>query len=155
MAAEDQQQTTKTSSGSKNKSSLCWQHRLFGKLIRCNQINNRQCGKPFDASTLLLDDDSQSNSEIIGIYFSFINSSGSCDEFTHQLVELYNQVNSIDSSKICEEVIYSKRKKFEIVHVVLWNDGTDVIDLDESFKNYVADLPWLAVCNRDYERKVN
>lgn len=48
-----------------------------------------------------------------------------------------------------------KRKRLEVVHVVLWSNVTDVLDFDESFRAHITDLPWLAVPNRDYERKVS
>lgn len=124
---------------------LCWQHRLFGKqLARCSHINDTR--KSIDsAAATLVHEDGRPACEIVGMYFSFVNPGATCDDFTRQLVELYASVNSGGE----------KRKRLEVVHVVLWSNVTDVLDFDESFRAHVADLPWLAVPNRDYERKVS
>lgn len=140
---------------------LYWQHRLFGKqLARCNQVNDVG-RKSIDSATTasLVHEDGRPACEIIGMYFSFVNPGATCDDFTRQLVELYTNVNAgADSNNSgggggggeCD-----RRKKFEVVHVVLWSNVTDVLDFEESFRAHVADLPWLVVPNRDYERKVN
>lgn len=142
-----------------NTRSIIWQQRLFGKqLLRCNQMNNFN----YDIDKLscidvsnFVDDSGVSMCEVIGIYFSFINPSATCDDFTKQLTELYANVNSIDASNgDYGDKELNKRKRFEVVHIVLWNNVADVLDFNESFKNHVAELPWLAVPNQDYERKV-
>ena len=170
-----------------NTSGLCWQERLFGKqLLQCNQINHHhQVADTTSASALrdvssVLGNESGSTTnnhkcQVIGVYFSFINSGGTCDEFTRQLIELYASVNSCrnnrrtngEASSTRENSTLSeindkqdssdddcRRKRFQVVHVVLWSNVTDVLDCDESFRNHVLDLPWLAVPNHDYERKV-
>ncbi|XP_015191272.1 PREDICTED: nucleoredoxin-like [Polistes dominula] len=143
---------------------ICWQHRLFGKqLTRCNQINSQDT-KPCDASGSLIDEDGSTACDVIGVYFSFINPGATCDDFTRQLVELYANVNAVHagtdaispaSGASTENTNKGRerRKRFEVVHVVLWSNVADVLDFEESFRNHVADLPWLAVPNRDYERK--
>lgn len=125
---------------------LCWQHRLFGKqLVRCSHVNDTR--KSIDsAAATLVHEDGRSACEIVGMYFSFVNPGATCDDFTRQLVELYTSVNGSSGGG-------EKRKRFEVVHVVLWSNVTDVLDFDESFRAHVTDLPWLAVPNRDYERK--
>ncbi|KAK0084821.1 hypothetical protein PV326_006137 [Microctonus aethiopoides] len=142
-----------------NTRSIIWQQRLFGKqLLRCNQMKNFN----YDIDKLscidvsnFVDDLGVSMCEVIGIYFSFINPSATCDDFTKQLTELYANVNSIDASNgDYSDKELNKRKRFEVVHIVLWNNVADVLDFNESFKNHVAELPWLAVPNQDYERKV-
>ncbi|XP_014468776.1 PREDICTED: nucleoredoxin-like [Dinoponera quadriceps] len=125
----------------------CWQHRLLGKqLARCSQVNNARDAKtkPLDATASLVTEDGRPVCEIIGMYFSFVNPGATCDDFTRQLVELYASVNADNGER---------RKRFEVVHVVLWSNVTDVLDFEESFRAHVADLPWLAVPNNDYERK--
>lgn len=130
----------------------CWQHRLFGKqLVRCSQINDRMSIDSAAAS--LVHEDGRPACEIIGMYFSFVNPDATCDDFTRQLIDLYASVNGAQTTG--NNAIDEKKKKFEVVHVVLWSNMTDVLDFDESFRAHVADLPWLAVSNRDYERKVN
>lgn len=127
----------------------CWQHRLLGKqLARCSQVNNARDAKtkPLDATASLVNEDGRPVCEIIGMYFSFVNPGATCDDFTRQLVELYASVNADNGER---------RKRFEVVHVVLWSNVTDVLDFEESFRAHVADLPWLAVPNNDYERKVS
>ncbi|KAG5321355.1 NXN protein, partial [Pseudoatta argentina] len=126
---------------------LCWQHRLFGKqLARCNYVNDTR--KSIDsAAATLVHEDGRPACEIVGMYFSFVNPGATCDDFTRQLVELYASVNGGGGGS------GEKKKKFEVVHVVLWSNVTEVLDFDESFRIHVADLPWLAVLNRDYERK--
>ncbi|XP_034945696.1 nucleoredoxin-like isoform X2 [Chelonus insularis] len=134
--------------------SIPWQQRLFGKnLLYCNQIK-----KPDDDSksssvdvSSFISESGGSTCEVIGVYFSFINASATCDEFTKQLSDLYAHVNSIVA--INGDSDSRQKKRFEVVHVVLWSNVTDVLDFDESFKNHVADLPWLVVPNEDYERK--
>ncbi|XP_012231659.2 nucleoredoxin-like [Linepithema humile] len=130
---------------------LYWQHRLFGKqLARCSQVNDMK--KSIDSTaTSLIHEDGQPVCEIIGMYFSFVNPGATCDDFTRQLVELYSNVNGADNNGVGERG--ERRKRFEVVHVVLWSNVTDVLDFEESFRAHVADLPWLAVPNRDYERK--
>lgn len=125
---------------------LYWQHRLFGKqLARCSHVNDTR--KSIDsAAATLVHEDGRPTCEIVGMYFSFVNPGATCDDFTRQLVDLYASVNSGGGEK---------RKRLEVVHVVLWSNVTDVLDSDESFRAHVADLPWLAVPNRDYERKVS
>ena len=127
---------------------LCWQHRLFGKqLARCSYVNDTR--KSIDsAAATLVHEDGRPACEIVGMYFSFVNPGATCDDFTRQLVELYASVNGGGGGS------GEKKKKFEVVHVVLWSNVTEVLDFDESFRAHVADLPWLAVPNRDYERKV-
>lgn len=129
--------------------SLCWQHRLFGKqLVRCNQVNDAR--KSIESATAsLVHEDGRPACEIIGMYFSFVNPGATCDDFTRQLVELYTNVNGTDDG----DGERDKRKRFEVVHVVLWSNVTDVLDFEDSFRAHVADLPWLVVPNRDYERK--
>ncbi|EFN83931.1 nucleoredoxin [Harpegnathos saltator] len=129
--------------------STCWQHRLLGKqLARCSQVNNARDAKtkPLDATASLVNEDGRPVCEIIGMYFSFVNPGATCDDFTRQLVELYASVNADNGER-------ERRKRFEVVHVVLWSNVTDVLDFEESFRAHVADLPWLAVPNNDYERK--
>lgn len=140
---------------------VCWQHRLFGKqLSRCSQVN-QQDTKPCDASGMLVDEDGQPTCEVIGVYFSFINPGATCDDFTRQLLDLYTNVNSLSPSHTENDRDTEnstrgreRRKKFEVVHVVLWSNVADVLDFEESFRAHVAELPWLAVPNLDYERKV-
>ncbi|XP_043471792.1 nucleoredoxin-like [Leptopilina heterotoma] len=135
-----------------NTKSTSWQQRLFGKqLIRCNQINNQDI-KQYEVNSVLTNEDGQSLCDVIGVYFSFINPGATCDDFTRQLTELYNSVNN-NSSVTDENLEIIKRKRFEVVHVVLWSNVADVLDFDESFRNHITDLPWLAVPNKDYERK--
>lgn len=146
---------------------VCWQHRLFGKqLSRCSQVN-QQDTKPCDTSSTLVDEDSRPACEVIGVYFSFINPGATCDDFTRQLLDLYTNVNSPSSSSSSSTHMENdrdaenstrgreRRKKFEVVHVVLWSNVADVLDFEESFRAHVSELPWLAVPNLDYERKVN
>lgn len=133
---------------------LCWQHRLFGKqLARCSQLNDTKKSIDSATTTSLIHEDGQPACEIIGMYFSFVNPGATCDDFTRQLVELYSNVNSADNHVGVGER-GERRKRFEVVHVVLWSNVTDVLDFEESFRAHVADLPWLTVPNRDYERKV-
>ncbi|KAH0944448.1 hypothetical protein HN011_007617 [Eciton burchellii] len=133
------------------KSAMCWQHRLFGKqLARCNQINDTKMSID-SAAVSLVHEDGWPVCEIIGMYFSFVNPGATCDDFTRQLVELYASINSATDND--DGNSGDKRKRFEVVHVVLWSNVTDVLDFEESFRAHVADLPWLAVPNRDYERK--
>lgn len=130
---------------------LCWQQRLFGKqLVRCNQVNDAR--KSIDSTSIasLVHEDGRPACEIIGMYFSFVDPGATCDDFTRQLVELYTNVNGADGGGGERD-----RKRFEVVHVVLWSNVTDVLDFEDSFRAHVADLPWLVVPNRDYERKVN
>lgn len=141
---------------------VCWQHRLFGKqLSRCSQVN-QQDTKPCDASGTLVDEDGRPACEVIGVYFSFINPGATCDDFTRQLLDLYTNVNSSSSAHMENDRDAEnstrgreRRKKFEVVHVVLWSNVADVLDFEESFRAHVSELPWLAVPNLDYERKVN
>ncbi|XP_043275156.1 nucleoredoxin-like [Venturia canescens] len=154
---------------------VCWQQRLFGKqLLHCKQANKQQDSGPKlrEVSAALGGDCATTinpKCEVIGVYFSFINPGATCDDFTRQLAELYASVNNAagnqqaksngenaahggdTNNQDIEDV--NKRKKFEVVHVVLWSNVTEVLDFDESFRNHVADLPWLAVPNHDYERK--
>ncbi|XP_076379980.1 nucleoredoxin isoform X2 [Megalopta genalis] len=143
---------------------ICWQHRLFGKqLSRCSQVNHQQDTKPCDAGGSLVDEDGRPICEVIGVYFSFINPGATCDDFTRQLLELYASVNGggpqqqhtenndRDAENPGKE--RERRKRFEIVHVVLWSNVADVLDFEESFHAHVSELPWLAVPNLDYERK--
>jgi len=134
------------------KPAMCWQHRLFGKqLARCNQVNDAKMSID-SAAVSLVHEDGWPVCEIIGMYFSFVNPGATCDDFTRQLVELYASVNGVTDND--DGNGGDKRKRFEVVHVVLWSNVTDVLDFEESFRAHVADLPWLAVPNRDYERKV-
>lgn len=133
-------------------SNLSWQERLFGK-----QLINCKCngGKTIvDVNSFLNVKTGDSLCEVIGIYFSFINNGGNCDDFTKQLAELYDKVNFIKNNGDHGNGNDMKIKKFEIVHVVLWCNVTEVIDFEQSFHSHVSDLPWLAVSNQDYERKV-
>lgn len=142
---------------------VCWQHRLFGKqLSRCSQVN-QQDTKPCDASVTLGDEDGRPTCEVIGVYFSFINPGATCDDFTRQLLDLYTNVNSTSPSSSQAENDRDadnssrgreRRKRFEVVHVVLWSNAADVLEFEESFRAHVSELPWLAVPNLDYERKV-
>jgi len=134
---------------------LCWQHRLFGKqLARCSHVNDTR--KSIDsAAATLVHEDGRPVCEIVGMYFSFVNPGATCDDFTRQLVELYASVNDSGGGGGDSGDGGEKRKRLEVVHVVLWSNVTDVLDFDESFRAHVADLPWLAVPNRDYERKVS
>ncbi|CAK9828084.1 nxn [Anthophora retusa] len=139
--------------------SVCWQHRLFGKqLSRCSQVNQQDV-KLSVASGTLIDEDCQATCEVIGVYFSFINPGATCDDFTRQLLELYTNLNSSSScaenDRDAKTPVRGKerRKKFEVVHVVLWSNVADVFDFEESFRAHISDLPWLAVPNLDYERK--
>lgn len=144
----------KRKSASTGKPPMYWQYRLFGKqLVRCNQVNDTG-RKSIDSTTIptLVHDDGRPACEIIGMYFSFMNSGATCDDFTRQLVELYTNVNA-DSNNSGGGGEGDRRKRFEVVHVVLWSNVTDVLDFEESFRAHVADLPWLVVPNRDYERK--
>ncbi|EZA48862.1 Nucleoredoxin [Ooceraea biroi] len=131
------------------KPAMCWQHRLFGKqLARCNQVNDAKMSIDSAAASLVRED-GRPVCEIIGMYFSFVNPGATCDDFTRQLVELYADVNADTDAGGDRD----KRKRFEVVHVVLWSNVTDVLDFEDNFRAHVADLPWLAVPNRDYERK--
>ncbi|OAD52066.1 Nucleoredoxin [Eufriesea mexicana] len=140
---------------------VCWQHKLFGEeLLRCSQVN-QQDTKACGASGALVDEDDRPTCEVIGVYFSFINPSATCDDFTRQLVDLYTNVNSSSSS--CTENDRDaenssrgreRRKKFEVVHVVLQSNEGHVICCEESFRAHVADLPWLTVSNLDYGRNI-
>lgn len=164
MAACYSEQASSTSGNVTKKSSaaagkpVCWQQRLFGKqLSRCNQVN-QQDTKPCDASGSLVDEDGRPTCGVIGVYFSFINPGATCDDFTRQLLELYANVNSprAENDRDAENPgrQRERRKKFEVVHVVLWSNVADVLDFEESFRAHVCELPWLAVPNLDYERKV-
>ncbi|XP_054009014.1 nucleoredoxin-like isoform X2 [Hylaeus anthracinus] len=157
MAACYSEQASSTSGNVTKKSPaatakpVSWQHRLFGKqLSRCSQVN-QQDTKPCEASGSLVDDDGRPTCEVIGVYFSFINPGATCDDFTRQLLELYTNVNSAHTD--AENPGKERRKKFEVVHVVLWSNVADVLDFEESFRAHVSELPWLAVPNVDYERK--
>ncbi|XP_053987534.1 nucleoredoxin-like isoform X2 [Hylaeus volcanicus] len=157
MAACYSEQASSTSGNVTKKSPaatakpVSWQHRLFGKqLSRCSQVN-QQDTKPCEASGSLVDDDGRPTCEVIGVYFSFINPGATCDDFTRQLLELYTNVNSAHTD--AENPGKERRKKFEVVHVVLWSNVADVLDFEESFRTHVSELPWLAVPNVDYERK--
>lgn len=162
----------------------CWQQRLFGKLLlQCCQLNNQndQAWKLREVSAALGNESGSAKNpqcEVIGVYFSFINPGSTCDEFTRQLTELYASVNGATACKQTQfnsdyqqatardnstagEIniqdsnrVPSRKKKFEVVHVVLWSNVAEVLNFDESFHNHVADVPWLAVPNHDYERKV-
>lgn len=127
-----------------------WQQRVFGRqLLRCSQAANvtttesRLC----DVGKLLTSENDEPLCETIGVYFSFINPGATCDDFTKQLCELYGSVNGAAKDE-------DRKKRFEVVHVVLWSNVADVLDFQESFRAHVAELPWLAVPNDDYERKV-
>lgn len=121
-----------------------WQQRLFGKqLMRCSK---QQYVKTCDALT------DEASCDIVGVYFSFINAGATCDDFTKQLVKLHESVNNISETEN-GDAKKAIRKRLEVVHVVLWSN-VEVLNLDETFKNHVADLPWLAIPNHDYERKV-
>lgn len=112
-----------------------WQQRLLGKhLVRCNG----------PTAKLLTTDLLEPTCEVLGVYFSFVNPGAGCDDFTRHLVDLYSSVNKDP-----------KKKRFEVVHVLLWTNVHDVLDLEESFRKHVADLAWLAVPCDDYERKVS
>lgn len=137
---------------------LCWQHRLFGmQLARCSHVNDTRKSIDSAAAATLVHEDGRPACEIIGIYFSFVNPGATCDDFTRQLVELYASVNDggDGGGSGGGEGGGEKRKSLEVVHVVLWSNVTDVLDFDDSFRAHVADLPWLAVPNHDYERKVS
>ncbi|KAG8042700.1 hypothetical protein G9C98_005335 [Cotesia typhae] len=148
-----------------NGKSITWQQRLFGKQVhRCSEINtdnNKKFNSCIDVSAFVDETNGSSMCEIIGVYFSFINSSATCDEFTKQLTELYTNVNSVtasngdhlDDTKSNSTTLFGRKKKFEVVHIVLWSNVTDVLDFDQCFNNHVNDLPWLVVPNQDYERK--
>ncbi|XP_063973359.1 nucleoredoxin-like isoform X2 [Diachasmimorpha longicaudata] len=135
------------SSTSDNTRHQPWQQRLFGKqLLHCSDS-----GKLVDVNSALVGE-KVPVCDIIGVYFSFINPGATCDDFTRQLIDLYQNINAgvVVNGDHGEGV---KKRKFEVVHVVLWSNVADVLDFEESFRNHVADLPWLAVPNRDYERK--
>ncbi|XP_046735687.1 nucleoredoxin-like [Diprion similis] len=118
-----------------------WQQRVFGRqLVRCSQAESALC----DVGKVLANEGGEAACETIGVYFSFINPGATCDDFTRQLSELYGSVNAAPNAT---------KKRFEVVHVVLWSNVADVIDFQESFQGHVAELPWLAVPNDDYERK--
>ncbi|XP_012287386.1 nucleoredoxin [Orussus abietinus] len=131
-----------------------WQQRVFGKqLLQCNRVN--QDSKTKDINEVLRTEDGKSACEVIGVYFSFVNPGASCDDFTRQLTELYENVNGTLERKQEEGEGNNKprSRRLEVVHVVLWSNVADVLDFEESFKNHVADLPWFAVPNHDYDRK--
>lgn len=125
-----------------------WQQRLLGKhLVRCDQ----------SVKDKLPTSEVSQSSEVLGLYFSFVDPGASCDDFTRHLVDLYSNVNSSSSSSNGANDAASAagcKKRLEVIHVLLWSNVQDVIDLDESFRNHVAELPWLAVPSDDYERKV-
>lgn len=126
-----------------------WQQRLFGKqLLDCGDCHQ----KLVDVNNALVGDANAPVSGVIGVYFSFINTGATCDDFTRQLAGLYDTINT--NGALNGEGGDGVVKKFEVVHVVLWSNVADVVDFEESFSQHVADLPWLAVPNRDYERKV-
>lgn len=137
-----------------NNKKLSWQQRLFGKQLincKCNETNTF-----VDIKSFFDDNTGNTMCDVIGIYFSFINIGATCDDFTKQLAELYDNVNiNINKNNSNNENDMIKIKKFEVVHVVLWSNVTEVLDFDESFKNHINDLPWLAVPNQDYDRKVS
>ncbi|XP_046604934.1 nucleoredoxin-like isoform X1 [Neodiprion virginianus] len=118
-----------------------WQQRVFGRqLVRCNQADSALC----DVGKVFVNEGGEAACETIGVYFSFINPGATCDDFTRQLTELYGSVNAATNTA---------KKRFEVIHVVLWSNVADVIDFQESFQGHVAELPWLALPNDDYERK--
>lgn len=132
----------------------CWQHRLFGRqLARCGAGS----GNRRDPTFLVREDaDCRPVCETVAVYFSFVGPNATCDDFTRQLVELYASVNratTADDNDVDDND--GNGRRFEVVHVVLWSNASDVLDYDESFRDHVADLPWLAVPNHDYERKVS
>ncbi|XP_020295212.1 nucleoredoxin-like [Pseudomyrmex gracilis] len=142
--------TTTTTTTTVTGKPTCWQHRLFGKqLVRCSQVNDRMSIDSAAAS--LVHEDGRPACEIIGMYFSFVNPDASCDDFTRQLADLYASVNGAQTTG--NNAGDEKKKRFEVVHVVLWSNMNDMLDFEASFRAHVADLPWLAVPNRDYERK--
>ncbi|CAL7947003.1 unnamed protein product [Xylocopa violacea] len=159
QASSSSENVTKRSSAGAAKP-VCWQHKLFGKhLSQCSQLN-QQDTKPCDESGMLVDEDGRPTCEVIGVYFSFMNPSTASDDFTHQLLDLYTNVNSSTSHAENDRDAEStsrgveRRKKFEVVHVVLWYDAADVLDFEEKFRAYVSDLPWLTVPNLDYTRNI-
>ena len=154
-----------------------WQQRLLGKhLSRCrgcdggagddnNEDNDNNHGENDSAGgnkdrklpTMELTQDC----EVLGLYFSFVDPAASCDDFTRNLVELYESVNKDaggagdqENGDTGNNKKIKKKKRLEVVHVLLWSNVQDVVDLDESFRSHVAELPWLAVPSDDYERKV-
>ncbi|XP_048514023.1 nucleoredoxin-like [Athalia rosae] len=139
-----------------------WQQRVFGRqLVKCNQANSTatDSGRLRDVGKLLASENGEPLCETIGVYFSFINPGATCDDFTKQLTELYGSVNGAvckDDDKDCasEGERIQMKKRFEVVHVVLWSNVADVLDFEESFQGHVAELPWMAVPNDDYERKM-
>lgn len=118
----------------------CWQQRLFGKQLVCCGLDS---SKLYEVSAATVaQDEGRLGCSVIGVYFSFINQGATCDDFTRQLVDLYRCVNAAE-----------RKRSFEVVHVVLWSSA-DVNDLEEGFRQHVLELPWLAVPNQDFERKV-
>ncbi|XP_001607483.1 nucleoredoxin [Nasonia vitripennis] len=131
-------------SASANQAQKPWQQRLLGKhLVRCG---------PAVKDKLPTSEVTQS-CEVLGLYFSFVDPGASCDDFTRHLVDLYNSVNGGSSNGANDAAAAGCKKRLEVIHVLLWSNVQDVIDLDESFRNHVAELPWLAVPSDDYERK--
>lgn len=134
-----------------------WQQRVFGRqLVRCSQtaVAGPTESKLCEVGKLFASEGGEPLCETIGVYFSFINPGATCDDFTKQLTELYVSVNGTSRDDDRESGENQRKKRLEVVHVVLWSNVGDVLDFDESFRTHVAELPWLAVPNDDYERKV-
>jgi hypothetical protein len=119
-----------------------WQQRLLGKqLVRY--------GPEEDGGPRLGSHEATRECDVLGLYFSFLEPGDptSIDDFTRQLLDLYGRVNG--------EVAPGRSRPFEVVHVLFWSNAHDALDLEQSFRSHMAELPWLAVPNDDYERKVS
>lgn len=139
---QQQQQSATMADCTSNKS---WQQRLFGKhLVRCDD-EHKDVKLPSDEAT--------QHCKVLGLYFSFVDPGASCDEFTRHLVDLYNSVNTAESQEK-NGLDDKSSKRLQVIHVLLWSNVQEVLDLDQSFRSHVAELPWLAIPSGDYERKV-
>ncbi|XP_014206907.1 nucleoredoxin-like [Copidosoma floridanum] len=124
-----------------------WQQRLLGNhLVRCGGA-----GQEAQKDTKIPSHEALKDYEVLGLYFSFVDPGATCDDFTRHLHELHKSVNDAAAGK--QGPGDAKRRYFEVVHVLLWSNVQDVMDLDQSFRNHVAELPWLAVPSDDYEKK--
>ena len=167
-----------------------WFRRILGPdLITCSSIILENEKKdlaitPIESAILSPQTkDSESACEVIGLYFTPVNScvdEGNLEDFTSKLVDLYNRVNYHCESNCGDNCCNNrdagnesankraKMKRLEIVHVVLppggcvsvgganlvSEQGADIFD-EADFRKFVKDLPWFAIPYRDIHRMVS
>lgn len=112
-----------------------WQERLFGKHFLRYEHS--------DFITVSVAE-ALSNVQVTGIYFSFANISQQSDDFVKKLRTLYQRLNDEN----CEV------KKLEVVQVVLWANNDVFNDFENSHRESLVGMPWLAVPFSEIELKV-